>query len=309
MAEPQTTPRPPIPVLSLNSIYARRDNLSSALTQFLGRTMVGADFQAFVDALHNKLTVSSVPVLREVVKNSVKDVLKKNLTEDLLRNVCWRIAGNLSKLRAQEPAPEWTIQWETEWVIAQISSVYTVGRGRKVSHNLTFEIQSGSPTLQKINQKWSAKKIKYLAKHRNDKQLGFGFGRSRTNSKGEQLGTLLLQDVRQFYGLRCWLLIDAALSTEEPFAVEVGHTSSTMGYNRDLLKLRDRSHTACSKGLPSSQECHMCPYGRDKCKAATHAQSYVLKQCKLCEAKQFFDKEDLEFPEYCVNCAYGIRKK
>ena len=37
MAEPQTTPRPPIPVLSLNSIYARRDNLSSALTQFLGR--------------------------------------------------------------------------------------------------------------------------------------------------------------------------------------------------------------------------------------------------------------------------------
>lgn len=274
-------------------------------TDFLGHKLVAGTYQAFVDRLHENLPH---PVLRNTVHESVKGLLKKELTPELLQNVTWRLAGNLDQLFHQQAVPEWNGQKAFEWVPAQVCEVQLTRRFGKLVNLLTFQSLGGTVVPLKIVQTWSIKKTNYLAVYRNQSGLGFGFGRSRINSRGEQQNSGLYRNLSQFYGMRCFLLIDPARSQTEPIAVEIGHSGASMAYNRQLIQGRDRSQTPCLKGLPKALECFACPYGVDRCVLATHTATYRKGTCPRCSQLGFFDPLEIEHPDLCLTCIQEERK-
>tara|TARA_R110002051_G_scaffold61354_3_gene112512 strand:+ start:28585 stop:29517 length:933 start_codon:yes stop_codon:yes gene_type:complete len=307
MADTSELERPPLPVISVERVLKRRDKLAESLTQFLGRRLVGPSFHAFVDGLHAGLPAGS-NVLRTTLLNSVTDVLKRELSSELLINTCWRIAGNMEKLKDQESAGVWWHQKEFEWVPVRIVEAQTEKKSRGGLHNMfVFQALAGTAASMKFAQGWSLRKTRYLATFKDQKGNGFGFGRSRVNARGEQKGRLLLHDTRQFYGLRCFLLIDPNESKREPVSVEVGHSSATTAFNRDLLSQRDREESPCIKNL-GQFECYHCPYGEDNCNLATHPVTYEVGQCDKCGKRAFFDIADIEYENVCITCAYEKRR-
>lgn len=299
--------RPPLPIIFVERVLSRRDKLASSLTEFLGHKIEGPTFQAFVDKLHASLPKGS-NVLRVTLVNSLMDLLKKELTDELLVNTCWRIAGNMERLKDQEPVNAWRRQSDFEWVPARVHEVTTEKAMRGLHNVFVFEALSGTVASMKFAQTWSLKKTKYLSTFKDPKGNGFGFGKSRVNARGEQKGSLLLSDVRQFCGLRCFLLLDPKESTHEPCAVEVGHSSATTAFNRELIKRRDRRESPCIKNL-GEFECYHCPYGADNCEIATHPVTYETGQCDQCGKKAFFDPMEIQYENMCINCAYEARRR
>lgn len=294
-------------MISVERVLQRRDKLASSLTEFLGHKIEGPTFQAFVDKLHAGMPANS-SILRDTLLKSAMDVLKKTLDAELLIDTCWRIAGNMETLKDQEPVNVWWHQKDFEWVPVKIIEATTEkGIRGGLQNMLVFRALAGSVSSMKFAQPWSLRKTRYLATFRDPKGNGFGFGRSRLNARGEQKSRLLLSDPRQFYGLRCFLLLDPNKSQGEPYAVEVGHSSATTGFNRALLVRRDRAETPCMKNL-GEFECYHCPYGEDNCELGTHELTYQTAMCDRCGKKAFFDPVDVEYENLCINCAYDARR-
>ena len=285
-------------------VLSRRDKLTSELTQFLDHKMVAETFQAFVDALHANLPKN---ILRVTVLNSVKGLLKKTLTEKLLFDTCWRLAGNMSTLLSQTPVPVWTRQVEFEWVPVEICEAAVVKRHQRTQSMFVFQSLAGTIVPLKMVQHWSFKKTRYLASYTDEKGYGFGFGRHRMNRRGEKMGRRLYYDVRQFYGLQCLLLLDPTRSQGDPVAVEIGHTGAMSQHNRILTSRRDRLENPCLKGFDDSHECYSCPYGTDQCEIATHPLTYVVGVCPRCSVKGFFDPAEVDHPGICVKCVLEER--
>lgn len=247
-------------------------------------------------------------MLRNTVHESVKGLLKKELTPERLQAVAWRLAGNLDRLLSQQAVPEWNGQKEFEWVPAHVCDTQIVRRFGKLVNLLTFQSMGGSVVPLKIVQTWSIKKTNYLAVYRNPAGLGFGFGRSRINSRGEQRSSGLYRNLSQFYNMRCFLLLDPNLSQTEPGVAEIGHSASSMLYNKQLIQSRDRSQTPCLKGLHKSLECFICPYGVDRCVLATHPVTYRKGICPRCSQLGFFDPQEIQHPDLCLACVQEERK-
>lgn len=296
---------PPLPQIAIKNVIDLRDKLVIKLNFLVGKLMTGEDFHTFVDELHRHLPAD---ILRSTVQDSVKDLLKINLTRSLLFETCWRLAGNVPKLLNQKPAVPWIRQDEFEWIPAQVCEIQTTKKLNKFVHELTFQSLAGSLVPRKLMQYWSLKKTYYLSTYRNEKNLGFGFNPSKINARGEQKNNNLFMDIRQFYGLRCFLLIDPKRSQVDPFVTTIGHSYSTSSYNRKLISLRDRAQTPCIKNL-NDVECHHCPYGADRCQLATHPKTYKLGDCGRCQKNSFFDPAEEEHKDLCINCVFEERKK
>lgn len=288
------------PSISVKRIKQRREKLIAALAEFNGQTLNGEVFYDFINKLHNALPCG---ILRDTVINSNKSLAGKPLTKALLRTTCWRLAANVDRLSDQIAVPNWTSQTFFEWVVAEIIRVRPVLSGRSIANKLTFRILSGTPTSLTLDQTWSNKKINYLARFKDEKNCGFGFGYPKINRRGEQTGKLIFADARQFFGLHCFLLIDPDQSKDSPIATEIGHTTATTSHNQLLLRGRDRQQTECVKRIPGNPECFLCPLGREKCVYATHSLSYILDICSLCQRKGFVDSTDVEYKGLCVSCA------
>jgi len=288
----------------VNTVLRKRDQLSSDLTEFLGRKLVAGTFHAFVDKLHKSLPQ---PILRSTVQASVLDLLKKELTTRQLVETCWRLAGNLETLRDQEPARVWQRQTRFEWVPVQIMEARALKREGRFYNRFVFQSQAGSIVPRRMVQHWSTRKTRYLTSLRNASGYGFGFGKHRRNSRGEQMGRMLYLDVRQMYRLRCWLLLDPHRSGDEPVAFEIGHTGSTMSFNRELIRGRDRYESRCLKGYPTAPECHACIYGTDHCPLGTHRKTYTKGTCPMCKKEAYFDPLEEDNPELCLQCAFEVR--
>jgi hypothetical protein len=293
-----------LPQLTVSQVISRRDKLSKTLTPFLGHKIVGPTFQSLVDELCRGLPHG---ILRDTVLSSVKSLLREELTADRAVATCWRLAGNIERLKDHIPVPEWSCQLEAEWVPAQITDTKVFRKSKRLEYRIQFLVLAGTATNVQLTQRWSHKKLQYLATYRDELGRGFGFGKHKLNKRGEELGKLLFMDVKQFFGLRCFLLLDPERSKDEPFATEIKSAGSTMAYNRELLRARDREYTPCVKGLPNKQECFNCPYGKDFCEYATHSISYRVGTCPRCDKQGFFDPADKMYSSECLTCAYKQR--
>jgi hypothetical protein len=295
-----TSNYPPVPRISIKGIINKRDKLIESAQPFLYKKLVSDTYWDFVDCLHKKLPF---PILRNTIHESVKSILKQELTPDLLKEVSWRLAGNVDKLTEQIPAYPWLGQLELEWIPVQITGIQAVKTNGEFKTLLVFQSLGGSVVPLKITQTWSNKKIKYLATYKTPGGNGFGFSKSHFNSKGEQTAKGLFKDARQFYRLCCLMLIGPAKSDRGPEIIEITNTSATTSYNKKIIRGRDRHLTACLKNLPVAHDCHLCPYGIDKCPMATREVSFIKAVCKQCDSLGFVDPSNFDCPDLCLSCA------
>ena len=86
---------PDKPSISVKMIIKRRDNIVKGLTQYLGHKLIAEKFQSFVDSVHRRLPDG---ILRSTVLESVRNLLKKELTPEDLITTSWRLAANLDLL-------------------------------------------------------------------------------------------------------------------------------------------------------------------------------------------------------------------
>lgn len=299
---------PPIPVMSIERILGKRDTLTANLTSFLGHELSKGSYEAFSQKLLESLPTGTS---QNAVRNSIKGLAGKVLTDEMLLTLCWRIAANVDSLWAGKPVIDWSVQNDFEWIPVCVDEIYVVKHDGKMKNRFIFQSLSGSIVPRKMVQHWSFEKTTYLATSRDNSNLGFGFNRSKLNKLGENTAKSLFWDYRQYVGLRCFLLLDPVKSKirNEPVATEVGHTSSTMSYNKKLITRRDRGVNPCFHRISDSIECHLCPYGTDKCEMATHPRTYEVIKCKLCKQASYCDKGDKLYDDICVNCAAIKRKQ
>jgi hypothetical protein len=284
-------------------LFKQRDSLVENLNDFVGKELVAQTYHDFVDRLHQELPDG---ILRCVIHDSVQLLLKQRLSSRQLFEICWRLVANVEELRSVRPVLPWERQKAYEWIPVQICGVETQRKDKELQNVFTFQALAGSVVPQTLVQSWSVKKTNYLAKYRTEKNFGFGFGRSRVNRRGTQLGKGLYLDSRQFYNLRCWLLLDPARSKNVPFAIEVGHTAATTAYNKELITLRDRTQNPCLKGF--DLECYVCPFGAKDCVLATHALTYRKQSCTRCKQPEYVDPAELEYPGKCLRCTMELKK-
>ena len=274
----------------------------------MGNELTQGTYDAFSEKLLEALP-EGMP--SSSVRNSIKSLTGKVLTDSLLLELCWRIAANVDTLWVGKPVIDWTFQSKFEWIPACIDEIHVVKQDGNLKHRLVFQSLAGSIVPYKLVQNWSFEKTTYLAVFKDSRGLGFGFNRSKINKRGENTAKRLFWDYRQCVGLRCFLLLDPVKSKarNEPVATEIGHNSSTMSYNKGLIKKRDRGITPCFHRLSDDIECHNCPYGSDRCEMATHPRTYTVSVCKQCTVRSYHDSGDRLHPDVCVNCASYRRRQ
>tara|TARA_R110002020_G_scaffold276042_2_gene491256 strand:- start:19630 stop:20391 length:762 start_codon:yes stop_codon:yes gene_type:complete len=249
---------------------------------------------------------SGIP--KEMIFQSLFELAGESPSREMLFDTFWRLSGNVPKLLSGTPSHPWNSQRGIETVPVQIMDVKLTRRFGELVYGVLFQFLAGSPCPLKSHQHWSLKKVSFLASRKDENGYGFMFSRS-VNSRSKRIVKYPYSDARQLVGMRCLAVVDPDRSDDGPDFQEIKFSSSLAMYNRELLRKRARvdSGYVCPEEFSTTQTCHTCYIGRDKCSAACHDKTYSIDFCKKCDQQAYFDPEDLS--SHCVNCSAEFRKK
>jgi len=294
---------------NIANVLKTRDRLCTTLVpKYEGKTLEGKAFLRFTKEVTSLLKREVQEVGSKHVDRSLGYLLGDRLTSVKLKEAFWRLAGNESSLVLDAVMP-WVKTNSKEWVPVEIVQVKLSRGGRhqsRIGYELTFQILAGSPCPHKIERWWSRPYCYRMAYYRDEDKHGFGFQRRRGDNIDTKPPTHPFLYPNQFYGMRCMLLIDPERSEYGlPGYGEIGFTGSTGGWNKGIHKKRLRLKNPCPWKLdPVATPCYACPIGSDHCSlgAATHATTYVYRECGRCGNKETqFDPDD-KFNDYCMRC-------
>ncbi len=249
---------------------------------FVGTKPEGADFDALVRAFRVRVPIAE----REALKKSLLALTGQPLTRAALAAMAWRLAGNLTSLKAGQPVLPWSRQQKAEWVPLQIidAKPRMSKKGRKGSL-LQFRVLAGSPCTRLIEKFWSREFCAVVARR-------LGFSRFRS-------GKYPWQHPKQMVGMRLLVEITPQLSRDGPDFEHVHPASgSLLAYNRSLLRARTPATRTCPRRF--THPCHLCAVGMDRCDLATHARTYVTRLCRVCRENKLHDPATNE--DLCMDC-------
>ena len=241
------------------------------------------------------------------VTESLRNLAGVKLTRKLIADTCWRLCGNIERLRQHQNVPPWSKQKYSEWVPAQITRVRLQrgGKGQsQLGSELTFRILAGTSCPLMVIQWWSPKRLAYVATKKDENGNGFGFARQRYGKPCAHP----YDHASQFTTLRCWLFVESEHCTPEgPGFREIGHSSGTTNWNMEQQRHRARQTAkyVCPSGFGSEVRCHLCPIGLDRCRAAVHSKTYAMKKCMECGREGWHDPAD-RVHDICIEC---VRRK
>lgn len=262
------------------------------LRAFLGQQLTGSVFRNFVKEFNRLLPGKT---REQVVRESLLHLAGVVLTEDLLEDDAWRMAGNLGRLLAWRPVVPWSRQSVAEYVPVQIIAGRRAVLAGKQAVEFDFQVLAGTPTGMTITKIWTNRLCAALSR-----PLGFSNAR----------GGFPFDDAMQLVDLRMYVMIDPAKSARGPDFEEVwmesnGKTIRPVGlynYNRKWLRMRAGRGWVCPKNYDREQHpCHLCHIGREECLVAVHDLTYVSKFCAGCEKNSWFDPL-VPSRQVCVNC-------
>ena len=273
---------PPMPVVSISRIITLRDKIVETC-DFLGDMLTLDLLQDWCQQLSQLLGASSA-----VVFQSCRTMLDKTLTYEALRQVAWRLAANQQRLLTGETVPPWQRQIRAEWVTLQFMEGSTKTHGsndrKQFGWDWKLVMLTGAPAGQQQTYWLSTKQCASIG------QI-VGFTRS--------YGKRPWQHTTQLSGLRvaCW--VTAPVRQDQNLKLQsFDCPASLRKHNLDLLNFRFRLSDPCPNNW--THPCHQCHIGYDKCSAATHAVTYVQRNCVLCEThKAWFDPNK---PDKCLAC-------
>lgn len=260
----------------------------------LGELLVEEELNYFFQALRRVLPKDIPP---ESLLQSVRHLSGLRLTEPMLRELAWRLAGNVPRLRQGHAAPPWNRQAVSEYVPVEITSVHKLRRFGQIYAEWTGLILAGTPVGLSVTKTWSLRFCRAVSQR-------FGFSKP--------WGGHPFNDPAEFYGLRMYVLIDPQHCGSSPGFADVWYDDdgekikpgSCFAYNQELIRIRYRVPGVfeCPQGYPDSQHCYLCPQGTEHCLAATHPRTYEPRRCETCQTDDaYFDPA---FPRrtMCVDC-------
>lgn len=259
-----------VPAYNLPQIIKTRDRLvDRVFAQRFGIQLEGDDLDPIVEALRRALPTG---ITTGVLLESVRLLLGQEVRLDMAQTFCWRLAGNVARLRLGFPASPWVTQTEDEWVPVQVlqavaSTNYKGDRGAYYY----MRALAGSPCTEVITKflKWS--EVSAIAR-------GVGF----TNA---QHG-MPIHDLDQLVSLRFLVKLERDRSVDSPWFREVTCPSGCLKHNRTLLRVRYRLDDC---PMLWAHDCHKCVRGYASCTFATHPLDYIEQYCETCEKTTFFD--------------------
>ena len=297
MLKQLTTPDPRFVVDSLPNIshvlQLRRALRKQLLSQgFLEKRLIGATLFTFVKTCEDCLGLTGCKAVCNQVLDSVTELAGQIPTLPQLEAVCWRLAGNVSKL-AVGPIPIWQCQRDIEWVPLQIISASLQQGGKKhteMGYRLEFRVLAGTPAGMLISQWWSRKKCFFMGRYHDDDKNGFCFSRQSRNEFEPVAGSVFVNP-QQLVTLRFAGRIEPSLCRNGPNFLAIRFTTALSEWNREQQRHRARKTPKyrCPKGYGAEVRCCSCPVGSDTCRAATHPTTYVLRMCSGCRSRQYHD--------------------
>lgn len=281
--------------------------METTTTEFRDAKLTSEAFQRLLAVVSETLPIS---VPDDLLIESLRPWMGRLLSDAERRLLCWRIAGNLPRLRAFRPIPHWQGQSHREWVPAQIRVVESSRKRTGIVHWIKFTIQAGISCGLEIVAGWSPKQCSFYAQFRTEDNHGFMFSRPRYSADAGEMrfGLHTYRDARQFTQLRCLLLtIPCEADRASPRWERLDFTASQAAWNLNLQRHRSRlsKNCVCPWGFGPEHPCFRCGIGQDRCRWAVHAVTYEPRPCPRCGQEQApFDPSSRR--EHCVNCDAAI---
>lgn len=275
------------PSYNLPQVIALRDKTLDGLTQHVGTTPEGQEFERLVDDLFVLLPEG---VKYEVVYESAACLLGKELSKKTLYELAWRLAGNLDALKQGKVVYPWSGLKEPEWMPVQVLSA---NRTKTIKGELGYvyklRILAGSACPVIFWKTWTTKACAYIAR-----KIGFSAPwKDRPYRDGHEL-----------VSMRLLVEIDPALCRDQQPGFDKVHcTSSLLKWNRDILSARAHVNPPCPYDF--THFCYQCPVGYDQCMAGVHAKTYERRVCPICNQETWHDPGA---GMVCVMCRDTVRK-
>lgn len=282
-----TSPSSDVPSFDINRVLRVRAAILGDvdIACYVGSKPEGRDYEYLVRAFRARLPGSDLAAVRR----SLLQLTGQPITRARLEETAWRLAGNVPLLRAGVPVSPWSRQPHPEWVPLQIvdSRLWVTKRGRR-GGMFQFRVMAGTPCPLLIDKFWT-REFCGLASRR------MGFTKLR--------GKYPFQHIAQLVGMRLVVRLSPERSREQPDFDELAEAKGAiLSHNRRLLKARSPLHRRCPHDYPTSQACHLCPMGMDRCDLATHRATYVFRYCRACQKDAWLDPATAE--PICIDCQY-----
>ncbi len=276
-------------IYNLKNVFRLRNRLMDNIsTSYLCCTLEGKDFRQFVEDVWRDLPSGAS---LGAVFESLRNVAGVELTQQMIQELSWRLAGNLSSLKDGIPVNSWSGQSVEEWVPAQIvRGVPSLNRKQQPGYLFTLRALAGSPCPMFIRKHWTRPACAVAARH---------MGHSKRNGKYPYIHPL------QLVGLRLYCLVTPRLSQNgNPGFFKTECPPSCMRYNREILTTRlGPRPSSCPRGY--MHDCHKCTVGYIECDGGTHRENYVKSFCGHCGRDSVFDPENRS--NKCVSCTERIQ--
>lgn len=254
-----------------------------------GKTIRGPLFDRLVDLCRENLPPKG-RLDRDNLEESLRHLAGEVLTPEHLTEVCWRMAGNLPRLKEKRPVPPWHGQRLPEWVPMQVMSCRPLRQGRSMGSNFGMKMLAGTPAGRTVVKWWSVRQCRGLYADY------FGFSKPWRDRYHFSVP-------EQFVGLRLYGHVEPELCGDGPMFEKVAFPPAIAEYNREVLRKRFRVDEGyrCPLGLSSSFPCHHCPKGYKSCAAATHRSDWARGPCPRCKHDDALFDPDVE-TNLCVDC-------
>jgi hypothetical protein len=293
-----------LPTYNLPSIFQLRKKLAEEVSlNYFACNLTGGAFEDLVDSLLKLLPGTP----REPLRESVRHLAGKDLTQERVDELCWRLAGNARALKKGAVVPPWSRQEGPEWAPAQAlearpGHIETGWAGAKVNRrggHLTLRLLAGTAAGWQLKRFWTNDYV-----HVIKEELGFSpYDRAPYRRTELKEPDLPFHDVRELVRMRMFLLLAPESGREGPSFTEVKGSPTTVAFNRALLRQRLRLTYRCPLNYPTEEvPCYACELGYDKCQAACHPKTFVRGDCPACgDLGVWFDPAAGR--DVCVDCA------
>lgn len=277
-----------LPTFYLKTVEAKRDRLLSAVFAPLYGQV--PDIPELTSRILQRMPTG---VTQDAVFESVRYLAGEPLERLEAIKLAWRLAGNISTLKANKPVQPWTFQRWDEWVPVQVLRVQRErDQKNRVGYSARLRVLAGTPCPNIITCFWTRAATYAVAP-----TMGFS----------QSWGKYPFHHQEDLVGLRFLARIESARSRNQPVFHEIACPGSMVAYNRDeVLKLRLRVDRECPRKYVHA--CARCVVGYDQCPAGTHQITYEIGHCDGCSnSRALFDPED--DMENCIVCNSNERLK
>lgn len=238
-----------LPSYDLNLVESYRQQLKDhAFFEFAGDVAAGESFDRLV-----YLITQAVPRLPEkAVRESIRNIAGEPLTEPLISQTCWRLAGNVQRLRRGLMVPPWHVQQDAEWVPVQVLSYTRERRKHRWLSQYRLRALAGTPCPCVIVKSWADSFARVVAG-----RLGYS----------PPWGKHPLRDLSELVNLRFYALVEPdQCAPGRPGFERLVCSQSMLEWNRRLIKMRRRVDFQCPRGF--EHECFQCHVGYRDCEPA-----------------------------------------